>query len=78
VYKWREAFVEMCEKFNISPSHACIRFGMSHPAVSSVALNTSNPGHVKRNVEEVENEITSVFFDAMKEKNLIDRDYPFI
>ncbi len=78
LYKWREAFFSICDMYQVRPSHACIRFGMSHPSVSSVALNTSDPGHVKRNVEEVENEIKPLFFDAMKEKNLIDRDYPFI
>ncbi|MBI5008909.1 MAG: aldo/keto reductase [Bacteroidia bacterium] len=78
LYKWREEFFTICDMYQVKPSHACIRFGMSHPAISSVALNTSNPGHVKRNVEEVENEITPAFFNTMKEKNLIDRDYPFI
>ena len=78
VFRWRESFFKICDKFQVRPSHACIRFGMSHPAVSSIALNTSDPGHVKRNVFEVENDIPSGFFSAMKEKGLIDKNYSFV
>ena len=75
---WREEFFKICNKYSVIPSHACIRFGISHPAVSSIALNTSNPDHIKRNVEEVENEISPGFFTAMKAKGLIDKHYPFV
>jgi D-threo-aldose 1-dehydrogenase len=78
VFKWRESFFKLCEEFRVRPSHACICFGMSHPAVSSIALNTSNPDHVKRNVFEVENEVPEGFFSAMKEKGLIDKNYSFV
>jgi D-threo-aldose 1-dehydrogenase len=78
IYKWREAFFKICDRYQVKPSHACIHFGMSHPAVSSIALNTSNPGHVKRNVYELENDVPAGFFSEMKEEGLIDRDYPFL
>jgi len=78
LYKWRESFFKICDHYNVRPSHACIVFGMSHPAVSSIALNTSNPGHVKRNVYEVENEVAPGFFSAMKEKGLIDKNYSYV
>lgn len=78
IFKWRESFFRICEEFGVRPSHACIRFGISHPAVSSIALNTSNPDHVKRNVSEVENEVPPGFFSAMKEKGLIDKNYSFV
>jgi len=78
IYKWREAFFKICDKYQVKPSHACIRFGMSHPAVSSIALNTSNPGHVKRNVYEIENDVPAGFFSEMKEEGLIERDYSFL
>ena len=78
VFKWRESFFKLCDNFRVRPSHACIRFGMSHPAVSSIALNTSDPGHVKINVFEVENDVASGFFSAMKEKGLIDKNYSFV
>jgi D-threo-aldose 1-dehydrogenase len=51
---------------------------MSHPAVAAVALNTSNPDHVKMNIEEVQNEVPAEFFSAMKNQGLIDKEYPFV
>jgi D-threo-aldose 1-dehydrogenase len=78
LFAWREMFLRLCEEFDIRPSHACIRFGISHPAVSSVALNTSNPVHVKRNVGEVESNVCPEFFGIMKDKGLINKDYPFV
>jgi D-threo-aldose 1-dehydrogenase len=78
IFKWRESFFKVCDKYHVRPSHACIQFGVSHPAISSIALNTSNPDHVKRNVSEVENEVTSGFFAAMKDKGLIDKNYSFV
>jgi D-threo-aldose 1-dehydrogenase len=78
LFKWRDSFFKICDDFSISPSHACIRFGMSHPAVAAVALNTSNPDHVKRNVGEVQDEVPAEFFNVMKERGLIDKAYPFV
>jgi len=78
IFGWRDSFFKICDEFSVSPSHACIRFGMSHPAVAAVALNTSNPGHVKRNVEEVLNELPEEFFTAMKKRGLIDEEYPYL
>ena len=78
IFEWRDKFFKICNKFSVRPSHACIRFGMSHPAVSAVALNTSNPAHVARNVEEVQKEVPEEFFLAMKNMGLIDNEYPFV
>ncbi len=78
LFKWRDSFFKICDTYSVRPSHACIRFGMSHPAVAAVALNTSNPDHVKRNVEEVQNEVPEELFGAMKNQGLIDKEYPFV
>ncbi len=78
LFSWRDSFFKVCDEFSVSPSHACIRFGMSHPAIASVALNTSNPDHVKRNVREVQNEVPAELFNVMKERGLIDKEYPFV
>jgi len=78
IFKWRDSFFRICREFSVRPSHACIRFGLSHPAVASVALNTSNPEHVGRNVMEVQTEVPDEFFGAMKRGGLIDREYPFV
>lgn len=78
IFRWRESFFRLCEEYSITPSHACIRFGISHPAVTAVALNTSNPKHVRRNVEEVQNDVPVEFYRAMKKMGLIEVDYPFV
>jgi D-threo-aldose 1-dehydrogenase len=78
LFEWRDSFFKVCNQFSVNPSHACIRFGMSHPAIAAVALNTSNPDHVKRNVGEVLNEVPEEFFNAMKSQGLIDKEYPFV
>jgi D-threo-aldose 1-dehydrogenase len=78
LFSWRTSFFRICEEFSVSPSHACIRFGLSHPAIAAVALNTSNPAHVKTNVEEVINDIPAEFFTEMKKKGLIDNQYPYV
>ncbi len=77
-FKWRESFFEICNEFSITPSHACIQFGLSHPAVSAAALNTSDPGHVRRNIEEIERPVPEGFFRKMKERGLIDEEYPYV
>ena len=77
IFVWREKFLELCSKYSVRPSHACIRFGISHPAVSSVALNTSNPEHAARNVGLVEKDVPSGFFKILKDNGLISLDYPF-
>jgi len=78
LFIWRESFNKICDNFSVRPSHACIRFGLSHPAVSAVALNTSNPDHVRINVEEVSSDIPAEFFKAMKDNGLIDYEYPYV
>lgn len=75
---WRNSFYEICRNFDILPSNACIHFGMSHPGVASIALNTSNPEHVKRNIDSVQTTVPMEFYDVMKKKGLIRADYPYV
>ncbi|HJX71467.1 MAG TPA: aldo/keto reductase, partial [Bacteroidales bacterium] len=78
IFKWREDFFGICRKHNVRPAAACIHFGMTPPGVISISLNTSNPGHVKMNVESVTADIAPEFYHEMKEKGLIRRDYPYV
>jgi D-threo-aldose 1-dehydrogenase len=78
LFRWRESFFRICNEFSVTPSHACIQFGLSHPAVAAVALNTSNPDHVRRNVGEVQKKVPAEFFKKLKERGLIDEEYPFV
>ncbi len=48
---WRKAFEAICQEFQVSPGDAALHFGLSHPAIVSIALNTSKPDKMNRNVE---------------------------
>jgi D-threo-aldose 1-dehydrogenase len=75
---WRNNFYDICKEFSVLPANACIHFGMSHPGVASIALNTSKPEHVKRNIDSVQSVVPMEFYDAMKNKGLIRFDYPYV
>lgn len=76
--KWRKKFHEICEKHKVKPSDACIKFGISHPAVSAVALNTSHPEKMYRNVEIMVTDLPEKFWKELKEKRIIDPDYQYV
>lgn len=78
LYEWRNSFNETCAKFAVSPAAACIRFSFTVPGVVSVALNTSNPKRVKKNVGFATARIPTEFWNEMKEKKLISREYPYL
>jgi D-threo-aldose 1-dehydrogenase len=68
---WREAFYSTCRVHLVDPVDACIHFGLSHPAISAIALNTSHPGKMVRNVEILQKEIPPEFWLALKKQGLI-------
>ena len=78
IYEWRKTFFEICKQWEIRPSHACIQFGISHPAIASIALNTSQPENVKINIDEVNTPLPGEFFKALKKAGLINSDYPYL
>ncbi len=78
IFEWREKFFQLCKKHAIDPSHACIQFGLSHPGVSSVALNTSKVENISKNVWQVTHPVPKDFFADMKLQGLIDRDYEWV
>ena len=75
---WREAFEALCQEHMVSPGDAALHFGLSHPAVVSIALNTSKPEKMMRNVETLQKKIPESFWKAMKEKGLMDPDYRYL
>jgi D-threo-aldose 1-dehydrogenase len=75
---WREKFFALCRHFEVVPADACVQFGMSHPGVISIALNTSNPKRVAQNIASVSAEIPNDFWSAMKNEGLIARNYPYV
>lgn len=78
LFDWRKKFFGICENFYIKPSDACIQFGLSHPAVCSIALNTSRPEQMPWNVETVMNTLPPGFWRKLKESEIIDPDYQYL
>lgn len=78
LFEWREKFFSLCDKHSVSPSHACIHFGKSYPGIAALALNTSKPENVKKNVFEVSTNVSGEFFADMKAEGLIDRDFTWV
>ncbi len=71
LYSWRDRFREVCKEHQVEPGDACMHFGLSHPAIASIALNTSKPEKMHRNVGILSTEIPVVFWEHMKEKGLL-------
>ncbi|MDA3823644.1 MAG: hypothetical protein PF450_13680, partial [Bacteroidales bacterium] len=65
-------------EFGIVPGDACIHFGISHPAIASIALNTSRPNKMNSNVEILFKEIPTDFWNELKESKLIDSTYKYL
>jgi D-threo-aldose 1-dehydrogenase len=78
LFEWRDRFHALCRAHAVEPAAASVRFGLSPPGVVSVALNTSRPAAVSRNVALASAEIPDAFWTAMKDGGLIRRDYPYL
>jgi D-threo-aldose 1-dehydrogenase len=78
LYEWRKCFLQLCQKFEIRPEEACIHFGISHPAIASLALNTSKPDKMLTNVEILTKEIKKEFWKALKDQGVIDKKYKYL
>jgi len=63
---WRERFNSVCAKHGVSPGHACVQFGLQHPAVKAIALNTTRVERVAENVRMVGTEVPSGFWPALE------------
>ena len=77
-YQWRDRYYEICREFEIDPAAAAIYFGLHVPGVKSIALNSSNPARVRKNVEMGHIEIPIDFWNRLKEDGLIAEDYPYL
>jgi D-threo-aldose 1-dehydrogenase len=78
LFGWRDAFNELCAEHDVIPGDACLHFGLSHPAIVSIALNTSKPEKMNRNVEILTKEIPEAFWKELKETELIDPEYRYV
>lgn len=78
LFKWREDFFRLCDKYGIKPAEACVAFGLRAPGVKSIALNTTNAARVKGNVDMAEVAIPAGFWEEMKSEGLINKDYAYL
>ncbi len=76
--EWRTRFEGLCAEHGVAPAAACVRFALSVPGVASVALNTSRPAQVEKNVALATAVIPARFWTAAKDAGLIDRSYPYL
>ncbi|HBE67503.1 MAG TPA: L-fucose dehydrogenase [Planctomycetaceae bacterium] len=75
---WRESFLDVCHRFEVSPFVAGVVFGKSHPAITSVALSTSRPERVASHFEAATVELPKEFWEAMRFAGLIADDYQYL
>lgn len=73
LYNWRDAFFELCKQFNIQAAEACFNYGFNIPGVKSVALNTSKPENVKKNIHMATKKVPKEFWVAMVDQGLLDK-----
>lgn len=62
---WREKFFALCTKYNLTPATACIRFGLSAPGVKSIALSTTRPEQVEKNLKMTKADIPASFWNEI-------------
>ncbi|MFC6098984.1 aldo/keto reductase [Olivibacter domesticus] len=74
LHVWREEFFKQCGEQGISPAAACVHFGLQFKGVKSIALNTSKPEHVERNLSLTKEKIGVEFWKRLNEKGLIKID----
>jgi D-threo-aldose 1-dehydrogenase len=75
---WRDAFHSVCRVHDVDPGDAALQFGLSHPAIDSIALNTSRPEKMKSNAEAVQKDLPGSFWEEMKQKGIMDPGYRYL
>lgn len=71
LYQWREKFYEICHRYEVRPADACIKFGLQYPGIVAIALNTSRPEAIKRNVDLLKDKIPVEFWLELKHSKMI-------
>lgn len=73
--KWRSDYFAACRNLDVDPFDVAVAFGLSSPAIRSVALSTSRPDRVESLVASVNKTFPTAVWDTLKESGLIDKDY---
>lgn len=72
LFTWRDQFFATCKEYDVLPAEACFNYGFNIPGVVSVALSTTVPSKVKTNIDMATKKIPAAFWEAMKQKGLLD------
>ncbi len=78
VFQWREKFFEICQKYEVEPGDACLKFALSAPQIASVALNPSKAWRMAHSKSVLQTELPKAFWAELKEKNIIEQTYPYL
>lgn len=78
LFAWRERFFSACEKFHIAPGDACLKFALSAPQISAVALNPGKPHRMAHNRKVLNEELDKAFWQELKNAGIIDREYSYL
>lgn len=71
LYKWRDRFWAICDRFNIKPAEACFAFSFGFKGVKSIALNTSKSEKVQQNIAMATRKIPKEFWIEMRDEGLL-------
>ena len=74
LFRWRDEFFAVCDEFSVAPAAACVQFALSVPGVCSIALQSSEPDRVKENLDMAAMPLPEEFWQALRERDLIDFD----
>lgn len=76
--EWRDKFFAICQKYEVTPGDACLKFAMAMPQVSAVALNPSKPSRIGRNIEVITTDLPEGFWKEMKDNNIIGEHFKYV
>ncbi|GAB4368193.1 MAG: aldo/keto reductase [Spirochaetales bacterium] len=66
LYSWRDRFFELCNRYEVSPAAAATQYGFRGPGIVAIALNSSKPEKVKRNMDLLTESIPETFWEELK------------
>ena len=78
LFKWREKFFAVCDKYNVTPGDACLKFALSAPQIKALALNPSKPKRMANNKTLLEKEFPAEFWAELKAEGIIEQHYSYL
>ena len=76
--EWRDRFFIICKKHHVEPGDACLKFALSAPQISAVALNPSKPKRMANNKLVIAKKISVAFWNELKSEKIIDQNYNYL